>query len=252
MNRRLILFIATPIVMSWELANAAPVYNQPLLWQTNGDNPGAAWTSHVSSSTTGFRTFDSFSVGTSTSINQATWFGMYLSGTNPYSNGSPNTTSWDIDIFSNIAGLPGVAISTTSLGSAQVTRQTIGTALFTGNSITLYSFTANITNFNAIGGVTYWFSPFSHTSNFDPLFAWVAGTGTVDDSSFQQQFVNGSISGTFTRQQDRAYSLSSTVPEPVTNMLLGFALVALAIMHQRYRPLRTGTPAAKGEQFQKR
>ena len=137
----------------------------------------------------------------------------------------------------------GVAISTTSLGSAQVTRQTIGTALFTGNSITLYSFTANITNFNAIGGVTYWFSPYSHTSSFDPMFAWVAGTGTIANSSFQQHLVSGSISGTFTRQQDRAFALSSTVPEPVTNLLVGFVLMAIAIMHQRFRPLRSGTTA---------
>ena len=137
------------------------VFQQPSVWNGNGEQVGDGFTDEESTAMTGFQTYDNFSLGSGGTINQVSWVGLYINGS-IFLNEPPNTTSWDIDIYANNSGSPGSLRSDTSLTTAQVTSQTLGTGIFGGVTFTMFEFTAGIPAFDAAPGTTYWFSPFSH------------------------------------------------------------------------------------------
>jgi hypothetical protein len=209
-------------------ALASPVLSQPAVWSGNGTDVGISWTSQTSNGT-GFVAFDDFMFGTDTLINEITWEGIFLNSN--LTNGSPNTSRWDVIINSSTAGLPsGLIVANTNVS---VTTTTLGTGLFGGNPVTVYQFTAQFPAFDALANTQYWISPVSVGPTFAPFFSWIQGTGG-DGFSAQVQLSNFNPVADGQQQGDRALTLSR-VPEPTTVTLLGLGLAALALGRRRSR-----------------
>jgi hypothetical protein len=223
LNSALAFAVALVAVALAPASNATIVYLQPTLWAGNGTDVGSSWTSHTDPSITGFRTNDDFSVGSAATIDEVTWWGIYIH--TDLTNASPNTTDWSIRFQADNAGVPGAILASETLPAAQVTRQLVGTGIVVGNTVDVYQFTAPFPNFSAAAGITYWFSTLSRGPTFDPLFSWIEGTGG-NGTSFQTQFANGVVTDTFIREGDRAFALSQ-LPEPSTLVLIGAGLAAL-------------------------
>jgi hypothetical protein len=217
-------------------AGALVLYQQPPVWAGNGTDVGNLWTSHSDATVTGFRTNDNFSLTSAGTINEATWFGIYLNLADG-SDATPDTVSWVIRFQADNAGAPGAVLLSSTQTAAQVTTQAVGSGLFNGNPVTVYEFTAFFaTGLDVAANTTYWFSPLSRAPDFSPFFTWIQGTGG-DDASFQTQFLSGVVTNTFVREGDRAFSLSS-VPEPATVFLVCAGLVAFASSRRRSGRLR--------------
>jgi len=209
---------------------AGVVFQQPPVWSGNGTVVGSAWTSQSDAGLSGFRTFDNFSLGSPALINQATWLGIYIDSAT-LSDSAPNTLTWIIRFQADNSGIPGATLQSTNIASSQVNTTILGTGLFNGNTVTVYQFTADVPAFSAAAGTTYWFSPLSLATTFDPLFAMIEGAGG-DGASFQTSFNSGVATGAFVRGADRAFELSS-VPEPAAMVLLGPALAFFAFVGRR-------------------
>ncbi|QOY90529.1 PEP-CTERM sorting domain-containing protein [Paludibaculum fermentans] len=162
-------------------------------------------------------------------IGQATWYGIYLDSA--LANGTPNTSSWQVSFYADAAGVPGAQLSNTTLNLADVTVQNLGTGFFGAEAVTVYQFSANLSPFAATAATTYWFSPWSNGPTFFNLLGLVAGTGG-DNATYQESLSAGSVSGTFVRGSDRAFSLAE-VPEPSTNLLILSGIGVLALLRRR-------------------
>lgn len=211
--------------------SASIVYSQSTLWAGAGTDVGITWASQSDSGVNGFRTHDNFSLDTAATINEATWFGIYVNAAD-LTDAAPNTTDWIIRFQADNAGIPGPVLVSTTQSAGQVSTQAVGTGLYNDNPVTVYEFTAFFpTGFDAAANTPYWFSPRRQAPNFSPVFGWIQGIGG-DGLSFQTAFTAGIVTDSFVRDGDRAFSLSQ-VPEPATTLLLGAGLAALALLRRR-------------------
>ena len=209
--------------------SADVLVQQPSVWNGNGSNVSVGYTDEESAAGNGFQAFDNFSIAAGGAINQVSWVGLYTNQT-LFLNEPPNTTNWDIDFYANNSGVPGTLLSDTNLAAAGVSSQILGTGSFGGSTFTMYEFTANIPEFDAAAGTTYWFSPFSDNPDESAKFIWVQGTGG-DGSAYDHGMSSGSVSGNFVLPVDLAFSMSN-VPEPSTLLLVGAGIGLAALLRK--------------------
>jgi hypothetical protein len=218
---------ATAIVSN---ADASTVYQQ----SNNGNacSP-SCWTSSTTDLINGFRTFDNFILADAATITSVKWRGFYYDFVTPGANPvAPNTDQWIINFFSDGGSAPNGILYSNLFSSAAVARTRITTSSFSGAPVELYEFSVELPiAFSAAAGTSYWFSPHSVQTQFNPIFSWSAGTGGDDRT------VQSANSGAFEdRPNDRAFSLATAVPEPGSwaMMIAGFGIIG-GLMRRRLR-----------------
>lgn len=222
------MFGAAATAAALMLAAAAPA-GAGVLFSNAGTASGCGggcWASG-GNDTTNFRTWDNFSVASNATVTSVTWRGVAYDAAAEFPD--LDTLSWDLGFFSDDAGTPGTEEYNVNLTDAEVSRTLIGTGFVGGRNVLYWEFSASLpVGFAATGGATYWFSPFSNQNDYFPVFAW---SGSLGGNTYQED----SNGGTYVRSNNRAFTLSGTVPEPQTwgLMILGFGAAGAALRRRR-------------------
>ncbi len=212
--------LITPLLLIPAALPAAVLLNQPLAF-VDGRS------STVAGPTTGFKTYERFTLAQSANINRITFIGAFADFTNTANNPvNPSGDNWNFEVTADNAGNPGSVTDSDSLAFASVQQTLLGNSTLSGQPVRVYSFTADLANpLFVAGGQTAWLSIFSTAANLDPRFAWLSGSG--GDGVSKQLFLSN---GAFTAYTDRAVTLEGEfVPEPGTFVLLGAGALLLGI-----------------------
>jgi hypothetical protein len=240
LNRSL-LFAVTVLPLS-----AGVIYQQPSLYvPPNGADNGFAWTSVYSPTDGGFQTFDNFAVSANSMVNLVQWTGFSRDFITPANNPVlPGAVTWDLSFSADNSGAPGAVLYDMQELAASVTATQLGTTVRAAQTVYVYQFTAFLpTSFSAAANTTYWFSALSLQPSANPLFVWLDGSGG-DGSSYQNALnPDGSVSESFVRSSDRAFTLLST-PEPDPAYLFAAPLLAILGWNRFRRKARHESPVA--------
>lgn len=188
--------------------------------------------STITSATSGFKTWDNFTLAESALIHRITFIGAFIdtvtSANNPV---SPSGDNWNFQLATDDAGNPGSVTATESLPFNSVQQLFLGSGTISSQPVHVYRFTADlITPLFVTGGEITWLSTFSSAATLTPRFAWLSGSGG-DGVAKQIVLSSGSIS-TYT---DRAFRLDGdTVPEPGSLLLISAGGLLIALLRRRY------------------
>lgn len=156
--------------------------------------------------------YDDFTIGGGNyTINEVQWTGGYF---NPNQQG--NITGWTISIYFDNSGQPGTLQYTTHIAGT-------GNETYLGNYNGTPSYTYDVSglNFAELGGVKYWLSVVPDLA-FPPQWGWETST---DGNGVSYQDFLGNRSEL---NSDAAFTLSGTVPEPGTLIMMGTGVLGLA------------------------
>ena len=196
---------------------AAPAFAGEVIVYAQNPNFNGLYASQ--NDTSGFGNFatsyDNFTLGTATAVNQVQWVGGYF---NPQSLGP--ISQWTVSFYANNGGQPGALLQAFVIAGN-------GSETFLQNDVLgdpNYLYTAAV-SFSAAAGTEYWLSVVPDLG-FPPQWGW--GTSSMGDGiSYQDYFGTRSSNPT-----DLAFALfaqqQTTVPEPGSLMLLGTGIVAVA------------------------
>ena len=215
------------------LALATGAGAQTTLYQHTNGGPGL-WASDQGNDGSGFRSFDQFTIATSGQVTGARWRGTYFDFQNTANNPvPPDELSWVLTFWDG--GTPDVAagpLATRALTLAEVTRTFVGFASFQGSTIPVYDYETTFTPWAFTGGAAYSFSVMARSATYNPLWAWMPGSGG-NNQLWQQQFPSTSL---VSHTGDRAFALVGTaVPEPGSVALLATGLAVLGGVGARRR-----------------
>lgn len=182
---------------------AVDLFNQPT---TYPNVCAGCWTSHTSTGKNGFQAFESFTLSSTQRISEVRWQGLYWDSIKAANNPvAPITTTWEISIWSDAAGAPGVQLHVETKPFADVSSILVGnTVMYNGDTVPVFDFAFRLaTSFWASAETTYWVSPRSFGPASDAIFSWGSGTGG-DGTTFQLAYPSGK---TFIQSGDRALTL---------------------------------------------
>ncbi len=202
----LIALLAGSLVASVCRADST-VYSQPA--SKAATDGYYIWESNSGPSTT-YQTFDNFTLNASSNIDNVQWAGSYL---DPYTDqgnpAQPNSTSFQITFYLDNGGLPGSAVSTSTVALADCHPTFVNNVQFQNSdgktlTIPVYGFSAALPNpFTAAAGQHYWISFLSNSPSDTLIWAWYSGKG--GDSRCVTAF--GSLAN---KQNDCAFALQGT------------------------------------------
>lgn len=126
----------------------------------------------------GWRMHESFSFSRGESIREIRYYGAYLFETVRSSNpvAGTNTDRWELKIWSDQNGQPGVELYGELVEFDGVARSKEGKSEWRGVELQRYAFAWELAEpFEAEAGKSYWFSVLSVADEFEPMFVVVAG-----------------------------------------------------------------------------
>lgn len=202
---------------------AAPAFaGEVLVYQQSPDYQGL-YASQNDTSTGGLGNFatsyDNFTLGTASTINQVTWVGGYY---NPQSLGP--ISQWTVSFYANNGGQPGTLLQAFTIAGN-------GGETFLQNDVVgdpNYGYTAAV-SFSVAAGTTYWLSVEPNLA-FPPQWGW-GSSSTGDGISYTNYF--GALSSNPTDLAFALFTPTTTVPEPGSLMLLASGLLGAAGMLRR-------------------
>ena len=119
--------LATLLVLAVVPATAAPLYSQPPLALPN---LGSSWTSTIDNTNSGFVAWDNFTLPSNSNIVSVSWRGFAWDFVTPANNPvNLATVTWDISIFSDAGGAPGVGLKADIVPAASVNTTLVGKVL---------------------------------------------------------------------------------------------------------------------------
>lgn len=195
------------------LAGAAHASANPVVYQQAPSSSPNAYASQFDTGANGdfSKVYDDFSLAVDTTITDIHWLGQYFSGSR--TNG---VDSFLIQFWSAGSAAPGSLLYSATVVNANET-------LVSGST---YSYDVDLANaFLVQANTTYWVS-IQAKMLFPPQWGWSEGTG--GNGVATQDFFGTRSSLPF----DLAFSLTgtpTTVPEPMSVLLVGLALTAVGV-----------------------
>lgn len=219
-------------------ARAAVIYG------TTAINESPRTSDYGTASGSGWRSFDNFSSASSASVERVSWRGLWFADLQPTPAPSPVVDTWEVAFRASSGGVPGAVLWSQNIAAASVASTFQGNGVLNANgayNVSFYDYALDLPAlFNIAAGEEYWISVTAIAANVNPAFAILGATGG-DGSSYQQLLgANMSVTQSFVRARDRAFTIEGTllVPEPGTLALGGIALAAMAGVGLRRRPAR--------------
>ena len=126
-------------LLSLSSAIAVDIFNQPT---TYPNVCAGCWTSHTSTGKNGFQAFESFALSSTQRMSEVRWQGLYWDSIKAANNPvAPITTTWEISIWSDAAGAPGVQLYVETKPFADVSSILVGnTVMDNGDTVPVFDF----------------------------------------------------------------------------------------------------------------
>jgi hypothetical protein len=211
-----------------------------VIYGTTAINSSPRTSDYGTTTGSGWRSFDNFTSASAASIERVSWRGLWFDDVQPAPAPNPVVDFWEVAFRTSNGGAPDAVLWSQNMAAASVASTFAGTGVLNAGgtyNVSFYDYSLDLPlPFDIAAGEEYWISVTAIAADLDPQFAIRGATGG-DNASYQQLLgANMSVSQSFARAADRAFTIEGTllaVPEPGTLALAGIVLAAMAGLGRR-------------------